>query len=376
MRTAKRIVALTPAALLPVLLLRLDPTLQRSPKPKSGARPPQTAPVPIRIGANLPQVNRYSKEAQWGEAGGLAGWALKGRWARVPAAMHASFPEGFGPFPPGRGQVDLGQTARQMEVCRGCAGVLVLLSPSWTGPTGRGEWVPPRADWPAALAATRLTVAEYDRQAKRYRLPPPIYQIWNEASPGKPGGPRSGPPGEWSPALHAYLGFLTQGLGLPPERLVGPAISCLTDRPEEAKGELATCTSPEGLPEGHWESRVGALAVHLRLSGPNLDSPAYEARSLEIMDRAVDTLRALPRWKGRSAPVWITEAYVTPGDVGRPNLPESDLGAWREAALRAAARSKAAAFLPYGLRPSEIEGPNAWAKFGGWAPTLAKPVKK
>ena len=319
---------------------------------------------PVRLGANLPGVNRYSKEDEWGQTGGLAGWALSGKWARISSVPWAAYPEGYK-----GGQVDLNQIARQMEVCRGCAGVLVLLSPSeW--PLTR-DWIPPKDHWEAAIAATRRQIAEYDRQAKKNGLPPPVYQIWNEASPGKPGGPKAGAPGAWSPELHVYLDALTKGIGLPPERLVGPALSCLTDSPAERAGELATCSSPTGA----WEKRCGAIALHLRLSGPGLSPEAYEARCREIIDGNVDTVRALPNWRGRDIPVWVTEAYVTPGDLGRPESKEVALDAWRLAALDAAKASKAAAFIAYGIRPSEIEGPTPWLRYGGWGETLAKRKK-
>lgn len=332
--------------------------------PDQGGRTAALLSVPaggIRLGANLPGINRYSKEEFWGEVGGLATWSLKNRWARLSSIPWAAYPEGYK-----GGQVDLGQIARQMEVAKDCAGVLVLLSPSeW--PTS-GNWIPPRDHWDAAVAATKRQIEEYDRQAKRVGLAPPVYQIWNEASPGKPGGPPAGKPGEWSPELHVYLDALTKGIGLPPGRLVGPAISCLTDSPAQRAGELATCSSLTGA----WERRCGALAIHLRLSGAGLSPEAYTARCREIIDSNVETVRALPNWKGRDVPVWVTEAYVTPGDVGKPESKELDLDAWRAAALDAAKASKAAAFLAYGIRASEKEGESPWARYGGWGETFSK----
>ena len=116
---------------------------------------------------------------------------------------------------------------------------------------------------------------------------------------------------------------------------------------------------------------MGIAALHLRLSGPGLSPEAYETRVLEIIDRHVELLRSRPGWRGRNIPVWITEAYVTPGDVGRQELDEGSLDPWRQAALRGALRSKASAFLPYGLPNSVKEGTSPWTFYGGWAATLA-----
>ena len=183
----------------------------------------------VELGGNLPGVNRYSKEAEWGAAGGLASFALKGRIARVSSIMWATYPFGFD------GKADFGQVARHVEVAKGCSRLLVLLSPSQF-PRENGEWIPKRETWDSALRATKLTIGEYDRQCARAGMAPPVYQLWNEASPGKPGGPKSGPPGAWDPQLHAFMEFLTAGVGLPPERLVGPAVSSLTDSPAERLG--------------------------------------------------------------------------------------------------------------------------------------------
>ncbi len=339
------------------LLAALSPGLLSLQAPK--------APPPVVFGANLPQVGRYSPEADWGVAGGLAGWALKGRAARVPALMWESYPEGFG-----GGQVDLNQCYRQMEACRGSAFALVLLSPSEWPVTG--DWVPPKEHWADALKATRATVAAYDDAAKRYALPPPVYQLWNETSPGKPGGAKEGGPGEFHPRLHAYLAFLTKGLGVKPERLVSPAYSDLTDSPDAALGSLATGSSTDG----YWERRVGAIAVHMRAKGTAPDGRPLSPEELETaatgqIDRLIELVSSLPHWRGKGLPVDFTEVYLTPGDLGRPDLNEGDLDAWRQALLRGAARSRARSFLVYGLAPSVIEGGGKWGEYGGWASSLA-----